>query len=93
MLRLAIAVLTLFSISLSVVAQDEGASSSSSSVVRRRAGDKARDAAAGPQVTDRMQSFFSAESSLTDADMQWMRVIYRQIDLEKDRNAALYFPE
>jgi gliding motility associated protien GldN len=25
--------------------------------------------------------------------MQWMRVIYRSIDLEKDQNAPLYFPE
>ena len=45
-------------------------------------------------MTDRMQNFFGDNgSTITDADRQWMRVIYRSIDLEKDSNAALYFPE
>ena len=30
---------------------------------------------------------------ITDADRQWMRVIYRHLDLDKDKHAALYFPE
>ena len=41
-----------------------------------------------------MQSFYSdSDESISDADRQWMRVIYRSIDLDKDKNAALYFPE
>lgn len=32
-------------------------------------------------------------TSRGDADVQWMRVIYRQLDLNDDKNAALYFPE
>ena len=44
--------------------------------------------------------FFSVEPfasvndiAVSDADRQWMRVIYRAIDLDKDKNAPLYFPE
>jgi len=76
-------------IALSVVAQD-----SSSSVVRRRdvSGRDRRGAAAGPQVSERMQARFE-EHGVGDADMQWMRVIYRQLDLTKEKNAALYYPE
>lgn len=48
----------------------------------------------GPKVTDRMQAHYEADGkSITDADRQWMRVIYRHLDLDKDKNAALYFPE
>lgn len=63
-------------------------------VVRRRENDPRSNASAGPQVTERMQDFFGEpNSNITDADRQWMRVIYRSIDLDKDQNAALYFPE
>lgn len=74
-----------------VLAQDE----SGSTVVRRRTNDRNAPARQdGTQVTDRMQNFFSEDnSSISDADRQWMRVIYRSIDLDKDKNAALYFPE
>ena len=65
--------------------------------VRRRSGgrdsrqDRQQD---GTVVTERMQAFYGEENtSITDADRQWMRVIYRNIDLDKDRNAPLYFPE
>ncbi|MGM9864727.1 MAG: gliding motility protein GldN [Muribaculaceae bacterium] len=50
--------------------------------------------ATGPKVTDRMQAHYEADGkSITDADRQWMRVIYRHLDLDNDKNAALYFPE
>ncbi|MDE5827520.1 MAG: gliding motility protein GldN, partial [Duncaniella sp.] len=29
----------------------------------------------------------------SDSEMQWMRVMYRQLDLMKDENAALYYPD
>ncbi len=75
---------------LSVVAQDR---SSSSSVVRRRdANDRKSGKNASGQVTQRMQSHFE-ETPVSDADMEWMRVIYRQLDLTKDANAPLYFPD
>lgn len=70
------------------VAQD----SSSSSVVRRGGADRNRKDEAQPGVTQRMQKFYE-EAPKSDADMQWMRVIYREIDLNKPKNASLYYPE
>ncbi|MDE6176041.1 MAG: gliding motility protein GldN [Paramuribaculum sp.] len=76
---------------LPAVAQTDDAGSSSSSVVRRGKADRAsRDK--HPGVTDRMQQFYES-SDVGDADRSWMRVIYRQIDLTKDKNTPLYFPE
>lgn len=69
---------------------------STSTLTRHGAGDRnrAKEAATGPQVTDRMQAHYDATgTSITDADRQWMRIIYRQLDLDKDKNAALYYPE
>lgn len=72
------------------LAQD---SSSSSSIVRRRAGDRDRNASRqAPGVTDRMQQFYS-KSSANDADLMWMRVIYRDLEMDNPKNAALYYPE
>lgn len=74
----------------SAVAQD---SSSSSSIVRRRAGDRDRNTSRqAPGVTDRMQQFYS-KSSANDADLMWMRVIYRDLEMDNPKNAALYYPE
>ena len=47
---------------------------------------------ASTQVTERMQSFYEQKEP-HDADLAWMREIYRQIDLTQPDNAALYFPE
>ncbi|MBR5685082.1 MAG: gliding motility protein GldN [Muribaculaceae bacterium] len=43
-------------------------------------------------VTDRQQSFYEVREP-SDADLQWMKVIYRSIDLTKGKNPALYYPE
>ena len=76
------------------VAQDQ---STSTTVQRRRSGSRTRHGqgeASGPQVTQRQQAFYEdAGENITDADRQWMRIIYRQLDLDKDKNAPLYFPE
>lgn len=62
-------------------------------VVRKRTATEAqRGSTANPQVTQRMQSFYLHEP-VSDADLTWMRVIYRSIDLKKERNLALYYPE
>lgn len=84
----------LLSAAIPATAQDNGGDG----IVRRRSGsERNRDKNAadnGPVVTDRMQSFYENDAlSTSDADRQWMRVIYRQLDLEKDENAPLYFPE
>ena len=39
-----------------------------------------------------METFYQ-ESETPESDLQWMRVIYRQLDLQKEANAPLYFPE
>ncbi len=46
----------------------------------------------GPTITERMESFYNSRDP-HDADLEWTRTIYRQIDLSKDINAPLYFPE
>lgn len=55
---------------------------------KRKAGEENSAAA----ITDRMQSFYEAKTP-SDADLEWMREIYRQIDLTKDANFPLYYPE
>lgn len=62
-----------------------------SGVVRKRGNEKGNsNTAVG--VTQRMQSFYE-DTDVSDADMVWMRVIYRSIDLTKEHNMALYYPE
>ena len=69
---------------------------SNAQVTRRTGGDarnrdkNKKDGAAA--VTDRQQSFYEVREP-SDADLQWMKVIYRQIDLTKGKNPALYYPE
>lgn len=67
--------------------------SSSSSVVRKGSkADKNAKKTPGTTVTDRMQKFFE-EPARSDADAQWMKIVYRQLDLENVKNAPLYYPE
>lgn len=66
--------------------------SQSSSVVRKRDRNDRTAADKSTGVTQRMQSFYEEEPT-HDADLQWMRVVYRQLDLEDVKNAPLYFPE
>lgn len=74
-----------------VVSQNQ--TRSSSSVVRmRKAGDRNANKDKDSQVTQRMQSFYD-EQEPSDADLEWMKVIYRQLDLKKEQNMALYYPE
>ncbi len=89
-IRLAFAA-AMLSVCTGVFAQTEG-----TGVVRKRdaASRNAAKQQDGTVVTDRMKAFYSDDnSSISDADRQWMRVIYRSIDLDKDQNAPLYFPE
>ena len=83
----------LLSLSLPAFAQDNA---DERGVVRRSsaAEHKKDNGASGPVVTDRMQAFYeTGDASVSDADRQWMRVIYRQLDLNKDKNAPLYYPD
>lgn len=79
-------VVTLMSVSLSVFSQVENAGG-----VRKRA-EKEDKESASPGVTDRMQSRFQTRET-HDADLSYMKQVYRRLDLEKGTNAALYYPE
>lgn len=61
-------------------------------VRKRSERDKKQTESEGPKITDRMQGFYEAKNP-HDADLAYMRQIYRQIDLTKEANTPLYFPE
>lgn len=77
---------------IAIFAASAFAQESSSSVVRRRTADDRKGSQNAGGVTQRMQSFYENEP-MSDSELQWMRVIYRQLDLTKDANGALYFPD
>lgn len=60
--------------------------------VRKRSERDKKQQKSSTGVTDRMQDFFTARQS-HDADMQYMREIYRELDLTKPENTPLYYPE
>ena len=67
--------------------------STSSAIIRKAREDARADARrSATGVTERMQQFYE-EPSRSDADAQWMKVVYRQVDLTKVKNAPLYYPE
>lgn len=75
---------------LSLTAQDN------TGVVRRSGASKRgqkQEETSGPKITDRMQGFFDGTKT-HDADLAYMREIYRQLDLKNTaENTPLYFPE
>ncbi len=78
-----------------LVAPAQDNTSSSSGVVSRRSAADRNKTENKTGLTERMQGFYGSDgSSLSEADLRWMRIIYRNLDLEKDdQNAPLYFPE
>lgn len=77
-------------IAATALAQTDG--SSSGSVVRRRTPGDRGDKNTTPGVTQRMQSRLGSQTT-DESEMQWMRVMYRELDLTKDDNGALYYPD
>ncbi|MDE6048728.1 MAG: gliding motility protein GldN [Paramuribaculum sp.] len=61
--------------------------STSSAVTRRSNATQSKQAT----VSDRARQRMATETS--DADLAWMKVVYRSLDLNEQVNAALYFPE
>ena len=61
-------------------------------VVRKKKANEGTEKSASDRITDRMQSFFETKAP-SDADLEWMRIIYRSLDLKKEPNMPLYFPE
>ena len=79
--------IALMTVSMTAVAQVENAGG-----VRKRADREDKNANAAVGVTDRMQGFFQTQKT-HDADLSYMKQVYRKLDLEKGPNAALYYPE
>lgn len=89
----ALSFLALIPLASPAEAQTEGRQSSSAIVKRRAEKDKEdANASASSRVTDRMQQRFDSSSGVGDADKAWMKVIYRQLDLDKAPNTPLYYP-
>lgn len=70
----------------------DAAAQDNSTATMRRGSRKNDTRDANPEVTTRMQQRMTTPQA-SDADLSWMRVIYRQLDLTKPANAPLYFPE
>jgi len=84
----------LLAIALTCAAASMAQESTNTGVSRRTPGKRPGQETADPGVTDRMRTLYAEPGeSLSEGDVQWLRVIYRQLDLNKDENAALYFPE
>lgn len=60
--------------------------------VRKRSEKEKKGDKGNAGVSDRMQGFF-VQKAPHDADLAYMREIYREIDLTKPENTPLYFPE
>ena len=63
-------------------------------VTKREAGDsRKKDKKDGaPTITTRQQSFYEVREP-NDADLQWMKVIQREVHCAKGKNGALFYPE
>lgn len=77
--------------SMAAIAQTD--TESAASVVRRARQDaKKANAKNNGGVTDRMQSFYQVTEK-SEADLEWMRIIYRSLEQKEDENTALFYPE
>ena len=67
---------------------------SNAQVTKRTGGDtRKKDKKDGaPSITTRQQSFYEVKEP-SDADLQWLKVIYRELPFEKGKNAALFYPQ
>ena len=45
-----------------------------------------------PEITTRQQSFYEVKEP-HDADLQWMKVVQRELNISKGKNAAIFYPE
>ncbi len=76
------------SVAVAGIAQVENAGG----VRKRSERDKKNERNQNGAVTERMQDFFTVKEP-HDADLAYMREIYRQLDLSKPANTPLYYPE
>lgn len=79
-------------IAISAICCIEAAAQDNSTATMRKGSRKNDSRDSNPEITTRMQQRMTTPQ-VSDADLSWMRVIYRQLDLSKPANAPLYFPE
>lgn len=79
-------------IAISAICCIEAAAQDNSTATMRKGSRKNDSRDSNPGITTRMQQRMTTPQ-VSDADLSWMRVIYRQLDLSKPANAPLYFPE
>ncbi len=94
-LRLIIAVLLIgLTVDASAQVSRTSGGDRNTGVSRRSGNDRGNKGKKEPNslITDRQQSFYEVREP-SDADLQWMKVIYRSIDLTVGKNPALYYPE
>ena len=85
--------LTVITLLAGICVSAQESTSTASAVVRRKAQERNVRTEA-PGMTQRMQSHLAnTVSTADDSELQWMRVIYRSLDLTKDANGALYYPD
>ncbi len=64
----------------------------SAQVVKKTDGDRKKDEKGAAGITSRQQDFYAVKET-SDADLQWLKIVYRKLDLTKGKNSALYYPE
>ena len=82
----------LFRIVAATVAVVLLACSAQAQVVKKNGKDDKKKGETTVQITDRQQAFFEQREP-SDADLQWVKVVYRSLDLTKGKNPALFYPE
>lgn len=82
----------ILSMAAALIAVAASAQVENAGAVRKRSAADKKAEQSGPVVSGRMQQLFE-KSEPHDADLSYMRQIYRQLDLTKVQNAPLYFPE
>lgn len=65
--------------------------SAQAQVVKKRT-DNDKGKQKSEQVSERLQARFEQKKA-SDSDLQWLRIIYRSLDLNKAENMPLYYPE
>lgn len=83
--------LVAFALMPAVVSAQSNRAASSATAVTRTQGKKTQ-----PQRRDVAPAKSQEQQAQTDApdpDIEWMRVVYRHLDLDNDKNATLYYPE
>lgn len=84
--------LLLVAISLIVVLGASAQNNSTGSTVTRRSAADRKAQRSASTVTPRQQARMEI-SEADDSELQWMKVMYRSLDLTKEANGALYFPD